>query len=124
MQRIIAAALFALFAFPAYASNLYISEYGSVGQAVYATGGAGGVLEVAQEPSLQQSPVSFSSGAASSAAFGTNTHFVRLVCDAACSVLFGPSPQTATASNAYLAAGIPEYFGVVPGQIVSVHSNP
>lgn len=124
MQRIYAAAIFALFATQADASKLYIAEYAQVGTAVYASGGSQGVLEIAQEPSLQQTPVDFSGGVASSVAFGANTKFVRIICDAQCSVKFGPSPQTATNANTPLGALIPEYFGVVPGQIISVISNP
>jgi len=125
MRKILATWIFALFASPANAANLYISEYGSVGTSVYATGGSGGVLEVGQEPSLQQPVLSYSGGAASSQPFGSNTHYVRIICDTQCSVKFGAIGQSApTNANMPLAALSPEYFGVTPGQIVSVISNP
>jgi hypothetical protein len=104
--------------------NFYIAEYGSVGTSIYATGNSGGVLEVAEEPSLQQAPVDFSGGAASSQPFGANTKFVRIICDAQCSVKFGASPQTATNANTPLGIMMPEYFGVTLGQIISVIANP
>lgn len=127
MTRFIAAlgiALVMAFTSQAQAAKLFIAEYGATGTAIYASGGAGGVLEVAAEPSLQQTPVDFSGGVASSAAFNAKTRFVRIICDAQCSVKFGASPQTATNANTPLAAMAPEYFGVVGGQIVSVIANP
>lgn len=124
-QRLIASALFALFATQAQAAKLYISEYANVGTAVYAEGGQSGVLEVSAEPSLQQTPVDFSGGAASSAPFGSHTRFVRIICDAQCSVKFGAVGQSApTNANMPLGAMTPEYFGVAAGQIISVISNP
>jgi hypothetical protein len=102
----------------AHASKLYIREYKTI-----TTVGVQPV-PIAPEPGADQTPVDFSGGAASSQAFATTTHVVRVICDAACSILFGPSPQSASASNALLGAGAAEYFGVIPGEIVSVHSNP
>lgn len=100
------------------ASKLYIREYKGIATVnVYQA-------EVAPEPGVDQTPVDFTAGAASSATFATTTHVVRLWCDVSCSVLFGPSPQTATNANAPLAGGAAEYFAVIPGQLVSVHSNP
>lgn len=126
-RKILAAVSLALLfvCHPALAAKLYISEYGSVGTSVYATGGSSGVLEVAAEPSLQQAPVDFSGGAASSAPFGSNTRFVRIICDAQCSVKFGAVGQSSpTNANMPLGAMTPEYFGVTQGQIISVISNP
>lgn len=117
-------ALVLAFTSQAEAAKLFISECASTGTAIYASGGAGGVLEVAQEPCKDQTPVDFSGGVASSAAFDAKTRFVRIICDAQCSVKFGASPQTATNANAPLAAMVPEYLGVVPGQVVSVIANP
>ena len=60
--------------------------------------------------------------AVQSAAFGDNTRFVRLHADAACRVLFGANP-TATGTSMRLAAGATEYFGVRPGEKLSVVSS-
>lgn len=110
-----------LFASEAEASKLYIREYVTFG---FNSPLAGGTPPIATEPGTDQSPVDFSGGVISSAAFAATTHLVRIVCDVQCSVLFGASPQTAATSNAPLAAFVPEYFGVTPGQIVSVIAHP
>ena len=114
-----AVAILLLLAAPAEASNLYIREYRSIAIVNSSQ------VQVAPEPGTDQSVVSFAAGTANSAAFASTTRIVRLICDAQCSVLFGPSGSTtATNANSFLAAGVPEYFAVQPGQIVSVHSNP
>ncbi len=100
------------------ASKLYISECKNL--PVIGTT----VAVFASQPCTDQSVVDYSGGAASSAAFAASTRYVRVVSDSDCSLLFGASPQTAAATNAYLPAKTIEYFGVVPGQIVSVHANP
>jgi hypothetical protein len=100
------------------ASKLYIREY----KTISSLGPI--VAQIAPEPGVDQAPVDFTSGAASSAPFATTTHVVRVWCDVSCSILFGPSPQTATNANAPLGAGAAEYFAVSPGQLVSVHSFP
>jgi hypothetical protein len=57
-----------------------------------------------------------------SAAFNAATKIVRLHTDAICSVAFGAAP-VAAATNARLAAGATEYFGVSPGSKVAVITN-
>jgi hypothetical protein len=101
--------------------KLYITEYKSI----VPLGGAyvSVVAQIAAEPGVDQSPVDFSGGVASSASFAAATTYIRVVCDAQCSVLFGTNP-TATNSNKMLPALAPEYFGVTPGQKISVVSNP
>lgn len=125
MRRIIgllAGAMIALCAVaPAFASKLYISEYPNLGFVGPAQTTA---AMIAPEPSIvDQNPVDFTSGAAQSAAFNTKTRFVRVICDAQCSIKFGSSP-TATNQNKPLAAMQAEYFAVIPGQKISVISNP
>jgi len=116
-----AAAIIAAFflAVPAEAaSKLYISECKNLPQ-IGTT-----VAVFASQPCTDQAVVDYSGGAASSAAFAATTKYIRVVSDSDCSLLFGASPQTAAATNAYLPAKTIEYFGVVAGQIVSVHANP
>jgi hypothetical protein len=49
------------------------------------------------------------------------TQHVRLCSTVDCFVLFGPSPQTVTATNGmFLPASSPEYFWINPGDIVAV----
>jgi len=121
MQRktFLAAAIFALFApAPASAARLFISEYNGLGVT------AGVTAQIAPEASTDQ-VVDFSGGVTSSTAFGTNTSYVRVVCDVQCSVKFGTSP-TATTSSKLLPALTPEYFAVPKGQAfkASVIANP
>lgn len=125
MRRIIGFFSSALIAFawslPAFATQLYISEYPNLG---FVGPAQSTLAPIAPEPSLvDQTPVNFSSGATLSAAFNTKTRFVRIICDVQCSVKFGASP-TATNQNKPLPAMVPEYFGVIPGQKISVISNP
>ena len=95
---------------------LYISEYQGVAQ-------VHGGLSAPQEPALvDQTPLAIG-GAVQSAAFQSSTKVIRVHCDAICSIVFGPSPQTATTANKRLAANQTEYFGVLPGQVLSVVSN-
>ena len=49
---------------------------------------------------------------------GVGTHHVRVVSSVRCHVAFGASP-TATTSDAYVPAGVAEYFVVTPGQKLS-----
>jgi hypothetical protein len=114
ITRIAAALCFALIATQAEASNCYVREYQGLG---------GAQIPIAQEPGTDQAPMAISGSAASSAAFATTTHLVRLTCGANASFVFGTSP-TATTSNSPIGALLPEYFGVSPGEFVSVISNP
>jgi hypothetical protein len=97
----------------AQASSCYIREYTVPGYT------RGLVVQIAQEQGLDQTPVSISGSSAASAAFKNTTNIVRVVCGANASFNFGASP-TATTSNSYLPAGLPEYFAVSAGQGWSV----
>lgn len=120
LRKFLAAALFVLASSPALAaSKMYISEYTNTGLAI------GQLVQVASEPAItDQTPVDYSGGVASSAAFNAATNIVRVLCTSTCSIKFGTSP-TATTSNKPLAAGNPEYFAVPVGQSfkISVISN-
>lgn len=52
-------------------------------------------------------------------ALGAQTYQVRVVSTTACHVLIGDGSITATTSDPYLPAGIPEYFTCSPGQKVA-----
>lgn len=98
-------------------ATLYISEYATSGW----TTAAG--LPCGQEPGLDQAPLVIGSVVPSSP-FQATTRFVRIHCDATCSVKFGPAgATTATTANKRLNANQTEYFGVVAGQVVSVIVN-
>jgi hypothetical protein len=100
-------------------SKLYVTEFSSTGRDAQ-----GLEAQVAKQPALlDQTPVDFSGGVTQSAAFNAATTIVRLWSDVQCSVKFGSNP-TATNQNLPLAAFSGEYFAVLPGQKVSVISNP
>lgn len=56
--------------------------------------------------------------AAISTAISNNVHVVRVVATTACYIAVGSSP-TATTSDMYLPAAIPEYLTIHPGQKIS-----
>lgn len=115
------AALLCLFATQAdAASKLFISEYGVLGS----TNSPGGAAQIAAEPVLVDQVVDFSGGVTASSAFSGQTRFVRLQCDTRCAVRVTTAGTAATTSNKPLAADSPEYFGVQPGDKVSVIASP
>lgn len=97
-------------------ATLYISEFGN-----QATIGVS-LVPIASLPPVAQQTVAIGGASAASAAFNAKTHLIRLAADSVCSVLVGDAP-TALATSMRLSAGLPEYFGVVPGQKVAVISN-
>jgi hypothetical protein len=115
-KALLATACLALFLTQADAANLYISEYNSIG-------GAGSIQIASEPPLVIQAPVSFTSGAAQSAAFNAATAYLMIECDTQCSYLVGANP-TATISNMPLAAFFPLFIAVKPGQIISVIAHP
>ena len=90
----------------------YISEYKETRQV------DGGNAQVGQEPSLDQTPVTFSTEAKSSV-FAADTKLIRVQSDTDCHFRIGDSP-IATTNNKPMTAGIPEYFGVIAGQKLSI----
>jgi hypothetical protein len=70
-----------------------------------------------------QSTLDLSGGTAqTSAAFGENTRYIRIICEIQCAVRGDGS--AATSSAILLPALSPEYFGVQPGATVSVITAP
>lgn len=66
--------------------------------------------------------IAVSATSAQSAAFGTNTHEIRVVSTTNCHINIGVNP-TAAASDSngmYLPLGVIEYFHVSPGQKLAV----
>lgn len=119
--RLLAAALLCLLASPSFAaSKLFISEYGVLS----ATNSGGVPAQAAAEPTLGDQVVDFSGGATSSAAFSSQTRYVRLMCDTRCAIRVTTAGSAATTSNKPLAADSPEYFGVQPGDKVNVIASP
>lgn len=97
-------------------AKLYISEYTRMPTDTRVS------VPTGAEPAIATQAVAISGTSAQSAAFNTNTRFIRVHTDAICSVKFGASP-TATTDDARLAANQTEFFGVVAGQKVAVITN-
>lgn len=121
LRKLLAAALFLLSATTAQAaSRVWISEYGILAN----TATSGGPAQMAALPALVlQSTLDLSGGTAqTSAAFGSQTRYIRIVCEIQCAVR--GDGTAATSSAILLPALSPEYFGVQPGATVSVITAP
>jgi hypothetical protein len=122
MLRILAAALFALLTFSSAeaASRVWISEYG----VLTATNSGGSPGQMAALPALVlQSTLDLSGGTAqTSAAFGGQTRYIRVICEVQCAVR--GDGTAATTSAILLPALGAEYFGVQPGATISVIAAP
>lgn len=117
LRKTLAAALIALLSTPALAANAYISEFAALGRTSSGTATA----QIATLPSNADQKLDFSGGVQTSAAFNAKTYFIRVHCDAACSV---NGAGTATTSNMRIPADGVEYFAVLPGATISVISSP
>ncbi|HEY1215143.1 MAG TPA: hypothetical protein VGE93_16050 [Bryobacteraceae bacterium] len=95
MLRIIAAALFALLSITSAeaASRVWISEFG----AMTATASGGSAGQMAPLPALAlQSTLDLSGGTAqTSAAFGSQTRYIRVICEVQCAIRGDGSAATA-----------------------------
>jgi hypothetical protein len=73
-------------------------------------------------PALVHQPVlDVAAGAVTSAPFNAQTRYIRIVCETRCAIRVG---ATATPSALLLPAYLPEYFGVPPGQTISIVAAP
>ena len=96
-------------------ASLYITEFASFG------GSDLGHQQVAAMPPVAEQKLTIGSEV-DSAALNAQTKFVRLHCDAICSIKIGASVNAAV-TNMRLPADTIEYFGVQPGQFISVIAN-
>lgn len=99
-------------------TKAYISEYANAPQAQL-----GNILMCGAEPSVAQQVVDYTSGAAASSAFAATTKFIRLHVDSIASFRFSTAGTAATTSFPRMAAGATEFFGVSPGDKVSLITN-
>lgn len=121
LRKLLATAIFLLSATTAQAaSRVWISEYG----VLTATNSGGSAGQMAALPALVlQSTLDLSGGTAqTSAAFGSQTRYVRIICEVQCAVR--GDGTAATTSAILLPAFSPEYFGVQAGATVSVIAAP
>lgn len=97
-------------------ATLYITEFASMGVA------GGGAPQIAAMPPVAEQAIAIGAET-DSAAFNGQTKFVRLHPDAACSIVIGSGNPAATTLKMRLPANAIEYFGVQPGQVLSVIAN-
>lgn len=96
-------------------AKLYITEYTKAAS----SGDIGGLVPIAQIPSITTQVLTHTGSSVQSAGFDSDTRFVRIHTDSVCHVIAGDNP-TATTSNMRMAADQTEYFGVRPGQKIAV----
>ena len=106
-MRLALAALFVLVSTNAFAaSRVWISEFSVLG-------GPPGPTQIATLPSItNQATLDISGGVQSSAAFNSQTKYIRVYCEVQCAVKSG---GTATTADTPIPALSPEYFGVAAG---------
>lgn len=102
-------------------ATLWIREYdrlGYAGEMAKQVAAGLGAAPIPQEPGIDQSPLTFSTSAAS-AAFGTETTVIRVYGSAAFHYVVGTTP-VATTSHMKWPADVPLEVGVAPGQKIAV----
>ena len=97
-------------------STLYITEFANM------AGIGSRPVNVPPMQPLAEQTVAIGGSSVQSSAFNAATYLIRVIADAACSIEIGANP-TATATKMRLAANVPEYFAVHPGQILAVITN-
>jgi hypothetical protein len=94
----------------------YVTEFAEM-----AIGPAGRVGQIVQQPPVASQVVSFTGTAGTSAAFNAKTRIVRVNVDSISSILFSTAGTAAVANtDARMAAGQTEYFGVPQGQAFKI----
>lgn len=101
--------------------TLTVREYKFLGKDPRASQKTGGSFaQMVVEPAITSQTVTTGGvSAATSNALNDDTSIVRLSTDTTCYVRFAASP-TAVAGDLMLFAGVPEYFGVIPGTSLKV----
>jgi hypothetical protein len=103
-------------------ATLYISEYHAIANLGTLSGGGTIHPQAPQEPADAEQFVTISGSSTQSAAFSSTTTFIRVNCDAICSILFGQNPVALTTIKR-LAANQTEFFGILAGQKLAVIAN-
>jgi hypothetical protein len=93
---------------------LYITEFTNQGQDARAL-----TMAVGLEPPVAEQTVAIGGGSAQSSALNAKTTFIRIHCDAICSIAIGTNP-TASGTTRRLAANATEYFSVPQNQAFKV----
>jgi len=73
-----------------------------------------------QEPALAFQQITYTGTAAQSAALSANTRLVRIVTDGIARIRISAAGTAVTAATGFrVSAGVPEYFNVTPGHVIS-----
>jgi hypothetical protein len=102
-------------------ATLYITEFSTVKGLIGTQ-----QTDAPPMPPIAEQTVAIGAGSTQSAAFNANTHGIRLMADAVCSIVIGPATgngPSAAATNMRLAANVPEKFTVPPGYKLAVITN-
>ena len=102
--------------------TLYVSEYRSLASVPSSLTYGPQAGQAPQEPPTAEYTVNIAGSPTAGQLFGGYTAMIRVHTDSICSILIGTAPAAAT-TNKRLAANQTEYFGVAPGQRISVITN-
>jgi len=80
-------------------------------------------VNIANAPPIVEQTIAIGGASVASAAFNAKTALVRIHTDAICSIKFGATAPTATATNMRLPADTIEYFSVNNNSFVAVITN-
>jgi hypothetical protein len=110
MKQLLLGLVLVCTALPSFAATCKISEY-----RVLADDSRGNEIQVALEPSITTQSVTYTTSA-QSAALNDETRFIRVVCDAKAHFKISTAGTNAAATDPFIAADSPEYFGVQPNR--------
>lgn len=99
-------------------ATMYIREYSYL-----LRDEAGNVVQAGFEDGFRTAQAVTYTTSTQSAAFQDTTRFVRITCDAEAFLDFGTNPTAVTGDAINVQADTPEFFGVVPGQIVAAYDG-
>ena len=97
-------------------ATLHIAEFTAM-----PTDANGSVLQIGKMPPLTTQVVTYTT-TTQSAAFNSQTRFIRVIASAAAHLVFGSNP-TATATAPWVAASTAEFFAVTPSQKVAAYDG-
>lgn len=99
-------------------ATLYIREY------EFLAGDNGGkVIQAGHENGYTTGQAVSFTTSTQSAAFQDTTRLIRVTADAEAFLDFGTNPVAAAADGVQIQADTPEFFGVVPGQLVAAYDG-
>lgn len=97
-------------------AKAHIQEYAHLAQDAN-----GQIIPVGKERAVATQSVTYTT-ATQSSAFDGSSSFIRIIADADAFIAFGTNP-TADADSLFLPANVAEYFGIEPGDKVSVYDG-